>query len=240
MQKTVNVASTGWGLKRDISPCFGARLVQEGCRVHYLADRVSFIGQFSEADLRHLDQAFPLLMKQLELMLTSGELNPRYQHSVTLYAKGLTCEADTLGSCGYLYICVYPTPATSHCSHASLLFNEIKPMQISSLPSMRAAPTRPSPVEIWTILLTYLLENHYGLALNDTPFSDETVIQQHIDAGITLADAVNFVVEKYGLVRTDRKGFSWQEQSPYLRAVDILRARQATGLLRRRFNLPVL
>ena len=37
-------------------------------------------------------------MKQLELMLTSGELNPRHQHTVTLYAKGLTCEADTLGS----------------------------------------------------------------------------------------------------------------------------------------------
>ncbi|MCP5629349.1 toxin, partial [Klebsiella pneumoniae] len=31
----------------------------------------------------------------------------------------------------------------------------------------------------------------------------------------------------------DRKGFNWQEHSPYLRAVDILRARQATGLLRR-------
>ncbi|WP_042093002.1 type IV toxin-antitoxin system YeeU family antitoxin, partial [Escherichia coli] len=29
-----------------------------------------------------LDQAFPLLMKQLELMLTSGELNPRHQHTV--------------------------------------------------------------------------------------------------------------------------------------------------------------
>ena len=28
-----------WGLKRDISPCFGARLVQEGCRLHFLADR---------------------------------------------------------------------------------------------------------------------------------------------------------------------------------------------------------
>ncbi|WP_176560750.1 type IV toxin-antitoxin system YeeU family antitoxin, partial [Escherichia coli] len=26
------------------------------------------------------------------------ELNPRHQHTVTLYAKGLTCEADTLGS----------------------------------------------------------------------------------------------------------------------------------------------
>ncbi|WP_176572772.1 type IV toxin-antitoxin system YeeU family antitoxin, partial [Escherichia coli] len=27
-----------------------------------------------------------------------GELNPRHQHTITLYAKGLTCEADTLGS----------------------------------------------------------------------------------------------------------------------------------------------
>ncbi len=69
-------------------------------------------GRFSDADAYHLDQAFPLLMKQLELMLTSGELNPRHQHTVTLYAKGLTCEADTLGSCGYVYMAVYPTPET--------------------------------------------------------------------------------------------------------------------------------
>ncbi|MPN37756.1 Toxin YkfI [bioreactor metagenome] len=62
------------------------------------------------------------------------------------------------------------------------------------------------------------------------------MIKEHIDAGITLADAVNFLVEKYELVRIDRKGFSWQEQSPYLRAVDILRARQATGLLRQSRN----
>ncbi|WP_176550213.1 type IV toxin-antitoxin system YeeU family antitoxin, partial [Escherichia coli] len=25
-------------------------------------------------------------------------LNPRHQHTVTLYAKGLTCKADTLSS----------------------------------------------------------------------------------------------------------------------------------------------
>ncbi|BFT83225.1 hypothetical protein GVv1_40170 [Enterobacter pseudoroggenkampii] len=60
--------------------------------------------------------------------------------------------------------------------------------------------------------------------------------KEHIDAGITLADAVNFLVDKYELVRIDRRGFNWQEQSPYLRAVDILRARQATGLLRRSRN----
>ncbi|WP_281079259.1 TA system toxin CbtA family protein [Klebsiella quasivariicola] len=90
-----------------------------------------------------------------------------------------------------------------------------------------------SPVAVWQMLLARLLEQHYGLTLNDTPFSDETVIQEHIDAGISLADAVNFLVDKYELVSIDHRGFNWQEQSPYLRAVDILRARHATGLLRR-------
>ncbi|MCP1630413.1 cytoskeleton bundling-enhancing protein CbeA-like protein [Citrobacter amalonaticus] len=107
------MSNTTWGLQRDITPCMGARLVQEGNRLHYLADRASITGQFSDADLRHLDQAFPVLMKQLELMLTSGELTPRHQHGVTLYAKGLTCDADTLGSHGYVYLAIYPTPATA-------------------------------------------------------------------------------------------------------------------------------
>lgn len=98
-----------WGLKRDNTPCFGARLVHEGNRLHYLADRASIAGTFNDAELCHLGQDFPVLMKQMELMLTSGELNPRYQHSVTLYEKGLTCEADTLGSYGYVYIVIYPT-----------------------------------------------------------------------------------------------------------------------------------
>ncbi|WP_223348773.1 type IV toxin-antitoxin system YeeU family antitoxin, partial [Escherichia coli] len=50
---------------------------QEGNRLHYLTDRAGIRGRFSDADSYHLNQAFPLLMKQLELMLTSGELNPR-------------------------------------------------------------------------------------------------------------------------------------------------------------------
>jgi cytoskeleton-binding toxin CbtA-like protein len=96
---------------------------------------------------------------------------------------------------------------------------------------MRAASSRPSSVDVWQTLLTCLLEQHYGLSLNDTPFSDETVIQEHINAGITLADAVNFLVEKYELVRIDRRGLTVRS-SHLIRAVDILRARQATGLLR--------
>lgn len=72
---------------------------------------------------------------------------------------------------------------------------------MKTLPAnQRVAKPCPPPVLVWQTLLTRLLEQHYGLTLNDTPFSDETVIQEHINAGITLADAVNFLVEKYELV----------------------------------------
>ncbi|EAA9689016.1 toxin [Salmonella enterica] len=105
---------------------------------------------------------------------------------------------------------------------------------MKTLPAnQRVAKPCPPPVLIWQTLLTRLLEQHYGLSLNETSFSDETVIQEHINAGITLADAVNFLVEKYELVRIDRRGFNCQEQSPYLQAGDILRARQVTGVLKR-------
>ncbi|EAS5349599.1 toxin CbtA [Salmonella enterica] len=106
-------------------------------------------------------------------------------------------------------------------------------MQI--LPSLRpgAASSRPSPVETWQTLLTYLLEQHYGLTLNDTPFGDKQVIEQHIDAGISLCDTLNFIVEKYDLVRTDRPGFSITEQSPLITRSDILRVRKACGLMKR-------
>ncbi|EHV28737.1 hypothetical protein ECDEC4F_1003 [Escherichia coli DEC4F] len=62
----------------------------------------------------------------------------------------------------------------------------------------------PSPVTIWQTLLIRLLDQHYGLTLNDTPFADERVIEQHIEAGISLCDAVNFLVEK---LRAEPPGF---------------------------------
>ncbi|HAT1685534.1 TPA: toxin CbtA, partial [Klebsiella oxytoca] len=61
-----------------------------------------------------------------------------------------------------------------------------------------------TPVGIWQTLLTHLLQQHYGLTLNDTPSGNDGVIEQHIDAGISLCDALNGIVEKYDLVRTDR------------------------------------
>ena len=104
-------------------------------------------------------------------------------------------------------------------------------MQTSTVPATLPVLSRLSPVQVWQQLLTYLLEHHYGLTLNDTPFHDDASIEEHIEAGITLADAVNFLVERYELVRTDRKGFTWQERTPFLTATDILRARRATGLM---------
>lgn len=103
---------------------------------------------------------------------------------------------------------------------------------ISSHPTRAAQPCL-SPVEIWQLLLTHLLSQHYGLTLNDTPFSDEATIQEHIDAGISLSDAVNFLVEKYELVRIDCDGCSVMEKSPFITSIDILRARKASGLMKR-------
>lgn len=99
-----------WGLKRSINPRFGARLVQEGNRLHYLADRAGIVGEFSEEQIDRINQSFPQMIGMLEHLLTTGELNPLQQHYVTIYHNNLTCEADTLGSHGYVYIAIYPKP----------------------------------------------------------------------------------------------------------------------------------
>ncbi|GKV76932.1 antitoxin [Pectobacterium carotovorum subsp. carotovorum] len=102
-----------WGLKCAITPRFGARLVQEGNRLHYLADRASVVGTFNKTEARHLEHVFPELIKQLEQKLRTGELNPRQQGCITLYCNEWSCEADTLGSVGYVYIAIYPSSAAT-------------------------------------------------------------------------------------------------------------------------------
>lgn len=105
-------------------------------------------------------------------------------------------------------------------------------MQISTAPNIVPVSSRPSPVKVWQQLLTYLLEHHYGLTINDTPFSDDTAILEHIKAGVNLTDAVNFLVERFELVRIDQKGFSWQDQEPWLTPLDVHRAQFNLGLRR--------
>ncbi|MDE8756509.1 type IV toxin-antitoxin system YeeU family antitoxin [Pectobacterium polaris] len=132
-----------WGLKRAVTPRFGARLVQEDNRLHYLADRASIDGTFSKTEAQSLERCFPELIKLLEQKLRTGELtfskteaqslercfpeliklleqklrtgelNPRQQGSIILHCNEWTCEADTLGSFGYVYIVIYPSSAAA-------------------------------------------------------------------------------------------------------------------------------
>ena len=97
-----------WGLPRDITPRFGARLIQSRYRLDFLSDRASLIGEWSETQIAKLDLAFPEIIKALEAKLITGELDAQRQHCITIQHGGFTCEADTLGSHGYVYICIYP------------------------------------------------------------------------------------------------------------------------------------
>lgn len=109
-----------WGLPRDITPRFGARLVQSRYRLDFISDRASLIGEWSEAQIDKLDQAFPAIIKALETKLLTGELDAQRQHCITIQHGGFTCEADSLGSHGYVYIAVYPAinADITHCAKA--------------------------------------------------------------------------------------------------------------------------
>jgi cytoskeleton bundling-enhancing protein CbeA-like protein len=55
-----------------------------------------------------LDRSFPMFVGLMEAALRSGELDPHNTHAIRLENEGLVCEADTLGSCGYVYVSIYP------------------------------------------------------------------------------------------------------------------------------------
>jgi cytoskeleton bundling-enhancing protein CbeA-like protein len=100
--------SPQWGLRHDITPCFGARLVQERNRLHYLGDRAGLYGKFAPGQLWALDRNFPVFIDLMEAALRSGELDPHNSRCIRLEREGLVCEADTRGSCGYVYVTIYP------------------------------------------------------------------------------------------------------------------------------------
>jgi cytoskeleton bundling-enhancing protein CbeA-like protein len=107
-----------WGLRCAITPRLGARLVQQGHHLHFLADRAGLVGTFSPDALKALDTAFPVLIEQLEACLRSGELDQLRQHCVTVKHAGFSCEADSLGSFGHIYIAVYQTVSPSIDAHS--------------------------------------------------------------------------------------------------------------------------
>ncbi|MGE6106195.1 type IV toxin-antitoxin system YeeU family antitoxin [Aeromonas sobria] len=97
-----------WGLPHTVTPRFGARLIQEHHRLHFLSDRASLVGKWADATIDQLEAAFPTIIKALETKLLTGALDAQRQQCITLQHGGFTCEADTLGSHGYVYIAIYP------------------------------------------------------------------------------------------------------------------------------------
>ncbi len=107
-------------------------------------------------------------------------------------------------------------------------------MRIYPVSTKRAAEierlSHVSPIAVWQRLLTYLLDRHYGLTLNDTPFGDDVAIQECIDAGDSLVDALNEMAEDNDLERTDNRGKSLLLNSPLLTPADIRSAQNTVGL----------
>ena len=108
LQVPAQASCISWGLPRDISPRFGARLIQSRYRLDFLPDRASLSGEWSEVQIAKLDLAFLEIIKALEAKLLTGELDAQHQHCITIQHGGFTCEADTLGSHGYVYLAIYP------------------------------------------------------------------------------------------------------------------------------------
>ncbi|MFM4769846.1 type IV toxin-antitoxin system YeeU family antitoxin [Aeromonas veronii] len=109
-----------WGLPRDITPRFGARLIQSSYRLDFLSDRASLIGEWSQIQIDKLDEALPEIIKAMETKLLTGDLDAQHQHCITIQHGGFTCEADSLGSHGYVYIAIYPAISAdiTHCAKA--------------------------------------------------------------------------------------------------------------------------
>lgn len=96
-----------WGLHSKTVPSFSARLVQEGRRLHFLADRASLRGTFSPEQSAALEAIFPALIRDMETALLVGKLDPHEAKHHICTRNGFTCESDTLGSCGYVYIVIW-------------------------------------------------------------------------------------------------------------------------------------
>lgn len=56
---------------------------------------------------RQAGAGFPEIIKALEGKLLTGELDPQRQQCMAINHEDFICEADTLGSHGYVYVAIY-------------------------------------------------------------------------------------------------------------------------------------
>ena len=105
------VRADGSILPTDVSLSF-LRFRDSEYLVVYLNDiterhQVQAALQESDARLQGIAANVPGLVFRLERSLLTGELDAQHQHCITIQHEGFTCEADTLGSHGYVYVALY-------------------------------------------------------------------------------------------------------------------------------------
>ena len=81
--------------------------------MHFLLDRASLVGEWTEEAIDQLEAASPNIIKELETKLLIGKLDARRQQCISVQHDGFTCETDSLGSHGYIYIAIYQAAQTT-------------------------------------------------------------------------------------------------------------------------------
>ncbi|HHQ4553481.1 TPA: type IV toxin-antitoxin system YeeU family antitoxin [Aeromonas veronii] len=93
-------------------------MIQSRYRLYFLSDRASLIGDWSKVQIAKLGQAFPAIIKALEAKLLTGELDAQRQQRITIQYRSFTCEADSLGSHGYIHLVIY-TASDANITHGT-------------------------------------------------------------------------------------------------------------------------
>lgn len=115
---TASLAPLVWGLQPPpgTSVAWGARAISDHGALDLLYDRQSAVG--SKADKQRLqvalDRLLPLAREEWRSRYQRGEVRSDEERRVVLVNDGeWTVEADTRGSCGYVYLVAYAKPSAA-------------------------------------------------------------------------------------------------------------------------------
>ena len=187
------------GTKSARSPPALRRLVQEGNRVHFsLTGPADSTVLFNDDNALRPDLAFPLILKQLELMSPAGELSlPGKGSTASRYITMDPWLAKLIHSPPVAVSILYLSPDQPGTPLTLRLSLKLRANIMQTLSSHRQGRLQLWPVTRWNLgkwLLTpSVMSQHYGLTLNDTPFSNKKPpYVKIIDAGVSLSDGWTF------------------------------------------------
>lgn len=112
------------GLPTDATTAWGARGIIQNGTVRFLADRKAWLGEAADKERLStwLDSNFPAIIKRVEDLIATGEIDGREQNDVVLAQDDeACCRANTNASGGYLYVVAFlrPVPKPYHIGYVA-------------------------------------------------------------------------------------------------------------------------